>query len=191
MSTGAFRGRLLVDLLVKAVLVGVLALAAAEPGWSQFHGKAIVARMITYPLVALLVPAVWWFRGRDRPFPYLIDALLVAPFTIDCLGNAANLYDTISWWDDANHFVNWALLVAAICLALERHGVTGRLNAAVGVGMGAIAAILWELAEYVTFMRHSGELRTAYTDTLGDLSLGLLGSALAAGTMRAIRSRRP
>ena len=48
------------------------------------------------------------------------------------------------------------------------------------VGFGAVTAILWELGEYFAFIRHSSELSTAYTDTLGDLSLGLFGSASAA-----------
>ena len=34
-----------------------------------------------------------------------------------------------------------------------------------------VTAILWEFAEYLTFIRHSHELATAYTDTLGDLAL--------------------
>jgi hypothetical protein len=48
------------------------------------------------------------------------------------------------------------------------------------VGFGAVTAILWELGEYFAFIRNSPELATAYTDTLGDLSLGLSGSTLAA-----------
>ena len=48
------------------------------------------------------------------------------------------------------------------------------------IGFGAVTAIVWELLEYVTFIRHSNELETAYTDTLGDLSLGLTGSVVAA-----------
>jgi hypothetical protein len=43
-----------------------------------------------------------------------------------------------------------------------------------------VAAILWELAEYFTFIRGSDEEATAYTDTLGDMSLGLLGATVAA-----------
>ena len=38
----------------------------------------------------------------------------------------------------------------------------------------------WELAEYVTFIRFSPELASAYTDTLGDLTLGTLGGAVGA-----------
>ena len=43
-----------------------------------------------------------------------------------------------------------------------------------------MAAIAWELAEYVTFIRFSPELTTAYIDTLGDLTLGTLGGAVGA-----------
>ena len=58
--------------------------------------------------------------------------------------------------------------------------VLALLLGALAVGFGAVTAILWEFAEYVTFIRNSSELETAYTDTLGDLALGLGGSVLAA-----------
>jgi hypothetical protein len=48
------------------------------------------------------------------------------------------------------------------------------------VGFGAVTAILWEIGEYFAFIRNSSELATAYTDTLGDLSLGLSGSTFTA-----------
>jgi hypothetical protein len=44
-----------------------------------------------------------------------------------------------------------------------------------------VTAVLWEFIEYETFIKHSKELKTAYTDTLGDLALGLSGSIVAAG----------
>jgi len=37
-----------------------------------------------------------------------------------------------------------------------------------------------ELGEYLAFIRNSPELATAYTDTLGDLVLGLSGATLTA-----------
>jgi hypothetical protein len=74
---------------------------------------------------------------RRSAYPFAADILVVLPFLIDTIGNALDLYDTIDWWDDANHFVNWALL------------------------SGTLAA-------------------TAYTDTLGDMALGLSGSTLTA-----------
>jgi hypothetical protein len=41
----------------------------------------------------------------------------------------------------------------------------------------------------VTFIRNSPELDTAYTDTLGDLALGLTGSAVAAFVTAGFRHR--
>jgi hypothetical protein len=46
-------------------------------------------------------------------------------------------------------------------------------------GFGAVTAAS-EVGEYFAFIRHSSELATAYTDTLGDLTLGLGGSTLTA-----------
>ena len=188
------REALLLDLAVKVALVGLLAFAVARPDLPQFAGKAMTGRAIAYPLAALLVPAVWWFLRRRRrgEYPYALDILIVLPFLIDTAGNAANLYDTVDWWDDANHFVNWAILVAGFGQLLVRLPL-GRLNVfALAVGFGAVTAILWEFLEYVTFIRHSKELRTAYTDMLGDLALGLSGSVVAAAlTAWVFRRERP
>jgi hypothetical protein len=171
-----------VDVALKAALIGLLLLAVLFPDLPQFEGKAMTGRAIAYPLAALLVPAVWFLYGRKRSdrYPYALDILLTLPFLIDVAGNALDLYDSIDWWDDANHFVNWGLLVAAFGQLLVRLPV-GRV-AAVGlmIGFGAATAVLWEFAEYLTFIRNSPELETAYEDTLGDLALGLSGSVVAA-----------
>lgn len=163
--------------------MGLLLFAVARPDLPQFSGKAMVARAIAYPLATLIVPAVWWLlrrRGRGGRYPYALDILVGLPFLIDTAGNAANLYDTVSWWDDANHFVNWAILVAGFGQLLIRLPL-GRANvAALAVGFGAVTALFWEFMEYLLFIRNSPELRTAYTDTLGDLALGLGGSLVAA-----------
>ncbi len=178
------RFALWLDLALKALLVGLLLFALARPDLPQFHGKAILARAILYPLAALIVPVVWWLRGRSGRarggYPYAIDILLTLPFLIDVAGNAANFYDTIDHWDDANHFVNWAILVAAFGQLLLRLPVGRWETFGLAVGFGCVTAVLWEFAEYFTFIRNSPELQTAYTDTLGDLALGLSGSVLAA-----------
>jgi len=187
------RAALGLDLAVKAALVGLLLFAVASPELPQFAGKAILGRTLAYPVVALIVPVSWWVvqrrRGVPVAYPYALDVLLVLPFLIDTAGNAANLYDTIGWWDDANHFVNWAILVAAFGQLLLRLRV-GRVElAALAIGFGAVTAVLWEFAEYLTFIRNNeSEFRTAYTDTLGDLALGLAGSVLA-GVVTALFGR--
>src|SRR5205085_774371 len=83
-----------------------LVVAVARPDLPQFAGKAMTGRAIGYPVAALIVPVVWWLgRRRGWAYPYAVDVLVVLPFLIDMAGNAANLYDTVTWWDDLNHFV--------------------------------------------------------------------------------------
>jgi hypothetical protein len=174
---------LVVDIGLKVILVGLLLMAVLFPELPQFAGKAMGGRVLTYGLAALLIPVIWLIGFRRHPYPFAIDILFILPFGIDVAGNALDLYDQIDWWDDANHFVNWALLTAAAALALAKLHL-GRLNRfALGVGFAAVTAIAWELAEYVTFIRYSPELTTAYTDTLGDLMLGTLGGSLASAAV--------
>ena len=51
---------------VKAALVGLLIFAVARPDLPQFSGKAMVGRALTYPIAALIVPAIVFVR---RPPP--------------------------------------------------------------------------------------------------------------------------
>ncbi len=167
------------DAAVKAALLLLLVFGAFS-GLERFAGKAFGWRLIGYSIAAFLVPAIWALRGRRPPYPFAVDTLFVLPFLIDTAGNALDLYDTIDWWDDANHFVNWALLSSAVALALNRTRIRRVELFSLVVGFGGVTAILWELGEYFAFIRDSPELATAYTDTLGDLALGLTGSTVAA-----------
>jgi hypothetical protein len=142
----------------------------------------------------LLVPAIWWgtHRRAGSAPPWAAFALLMAPFTIDVTGNTLNLYDTVSWWDDANHAVNWFLLCLGAGLLLATGWVGPRWALALLIaGLGALLAIAWELAEWYTFIRHGTELATAYTDTLGDEALGCLGAILAGLLTVRLRATAP
>jgi hypothetical protein len=176
----ASRARVAIDVAVKLLTVALLVWAIANPELAQFQGKAFVGRAVAYPIALAIVPVAWWFRGRRRiPYPVDSDILFGLPFLIDVAGNALNLYDAIEWWDDANHLVNWALHTAAAGLLL-RYGLWGAATrAALGTGWAAVTALLWEFAEYVTFVPGSAEAATAYSDTLGDLALGLTGGLVA------------
>ena len=177
------------DIAVKAALICLL-LFGAFSGLQQFEGKGFLWRLATYPIAALVIPLIWALRGHRPAYPYATDILLTLPFLIDTTGNALDLYDTIEWWDDANHLVNWALLSGAIGALVRRTPAGAWETWALVVGFGAVTAILWEIAEYFAFIRNSPELATAYSDTLGDLSLGLAGSCLA-GLAAALAPRRP
>ena len=168
-----------VAVVLLVLTVGQLAVATFVP-LQQFAGKAFGARLIAYPVLMLLLPAVWAVR-RSPTLPWAAFAWIMLPFLIDVTGNSFDLYDTIGWWDDANHFVNWFFLSLGCGLLLARaaprpHWLLGLATA----GLGALLAIGWELGEWYTFIRHGSELGTAYTDTLGDETLGCLGAALAA-----------
>lgn len=196
-------------------------LFGAVSGAEQFDGKAFGARLLAYPAMMLLVPALWWrwpiaehrivrwyVRRRHghaaawlvriarerllppRTTPWTAFSLIALPFLIDVTGNTLDLYDSVTWWDDLNHFVNWALLCGGLGLLLARTNVRPRPLLALTIcGTGAILAIIWELGEYFAFIRGGTELATAYEDTLGDLTLGTLG-ALLAGVVVATRAGR-
>jgi hypothetical protein len=177
----ARRGFLAIDVAVKLATVGLLAWAVLSPDLPQFQGKAFAGRAIAYPVALLAVPILWWLLARHRMlFPVLADILIGLPFLIDVAGNALNLYDTIEWWDDLNHLVNWALHTAAVGLLLRSGTWTPSTRIALAFCWAVTTAVLWELAEYVTFVPKSPEAATAYADTLLDLALGMLGGLIAA-----------
>ena len=179
-----------VAMAVKLLTVGLLVFAVTHRDWDRFAGKAMVGRLVGYPFALAVVPALWFVlrRRRNLAYPGLADLLVALPFAIDVVGNAFNAYDSISWFDEAAHFGNWALLFGAVAICLPR-----RLDALVQlglvVGLGSLVALAWELVEYATFIRNSPERVTAYTDTLSDMALGTSG-ALCAGVAVLVLRRR-
>jgi hypothetical protein len=177
---------------VFVLTVAQLALATALPGVERFAGKGFAARLFAYPAMMLAVPFAWWLVTRRRPgahaVPWAAFGWIMLPFLVDVTGNSLDLYDTVWWWDDANHLVNWFVLSLGLGLLLEGASRGAPWERFVLVGcLGAVLAIGWELGEYLTFIRHGTELDTAYTDTLGDEALGTLG-ALGAGALLARRA---
>ena len=186
------RGWLSLDVAIKVATVALLAWAVASPDLPQFQGKAFTGRALAYPVALLVVPAAWWlFARRWIQFPVVPDILIGLPFLIDVLGNALNLYDTIDAWDDLNHLVNWFLHTAAIGLLL-RYGSWGFwTRVALGLCWAVTTAVLWEFAEFATFVQDSPEAATAYADTLGDLALGMTGGLVAAVLTARLPMPRP
>ena len=111
-----------------------------------------------------------------------MDALLVAPFLFDTLGNAFNFYNSFDVTDDVLHTVNWVLLTAGITLALLRTQLDRLSIWTMAYGIGALAIIWWEAAEWLVQKLGTAGLGLTYGDTIGDLVLsstgGAIGSAL-------------
>jgi hypothetical protein len=171
--------------LIFSATVAQLVVATFIPGLDQFEGKAFGARLLAYPLLMLVTPAIWWLTARRTTPPpsppWSAFALIMAPFLVDVTGNTLDLYDSIGWWDDLNHFANWVLLGAGFGVLIARADIHSRWVFVLAVtGLGALLAIGWELGEWLTFIRHGTELDTAYEDTLGDEALGTLGGLVGA-----------
>lgn len=180
-------------LVVIFVLTFVQLVIGAFAGLEQFEGKGFLYRLPAYPAMMLVVPVVWIWRRPDHrsvslskghappELPWGAFALVMSPFLIDVSGNTVNLYDTVDWWDNANHFFNWLLLLwgCGLLLRLIWSGPAWSLVLTV-TGLGALLAVGWELGEWYTFIRRGTELEGAYEDTLSDLLLGVLGGLIAA-----------
>lgn len=165
---------------LKALTIGLTALGAFG-GLERFEDKAFGWRLLWYPIAVLALPVLWSRLARGRPYPYLADALITLPFAVDVLGNVLDLYDAITWWDDVNHFVNWLFLSLGLGVLLLRTRFEPVVLAGFVLAFGSTLAILWELGEYLTFIRtNEDEFDTAYTDTLGDLTFDVVGALIAA-----------
>jgi hypothetical protein len=182
-----------INLTAKAALIGLLLYAVARPELPQFADKAMEARLFTFGASAVVLPLVWLIARPSRPYPHGIDLCIVLPFLMDTLGNALDLYDDPAWFDDVMHFATWVPWVVAFGLLLITYAPPIPRWALFGcvLAFGAVTHIVWELLEYVTFIRGGPEEATAYRDTLGDLTMSLAGSLTGALLCVAITSRRP
>ena len=190
MSTGAERsdsGRAAfwVAMGMKAALALAFVVALTVP-LDQLEGKGMAFRFPLFMLSAAVVPLAW--RRRFSPYPATADALVVAPFLVDTLGNLVGFYDSFDATDDVLHTLNWVLLVAAFHAWRYRRapsvGAMSKFDAwLLGAGIGALAIVGWEIAEWIVAETGAGGgLALTYGDTVGDLALstagGMVGSWL-------------
>jgi len=175
---------------VRIALGLAVAFSVAFPGLPQFEGKGMAFRAPFYLLPLIVVPVVWRVRGRSAPYPHLVDALVVSPFLVDTLGNALNFYETFSSTDDVLHFVNWVLLVGGITLALRRTRLPPLAIWTTAYGLGGLAIIWWEAAEWLVQELGTAGLGLTYGDTIGDLLLSSTGGAVGAALALRFGSRR-
>ena len=185
------RAVLLADLAVKALTVALLVLGLLAPDRPGFAGRAVPARAVLYPLALLVVPVAWLLvrRARAVVFPVLADLLFSLPWAIDMVGNALDLFARISWFDELTHPLNWALLAGALGLVLPRALPTW-VRVLLGTGCGALAALVWELFEYLAYVRGTAAVARVYVDTLGDMTLGTAGATVASLVVAVLVGRR-
>jgi hypothetical protein len=138
-------------------------------------------------------------RALDLPAP--LDVAYGASLIFAAWASQLEWYDAVDWLDLAVHLVCTGLIAAVAYLALVRWELlpgavaTPPARASAGVvvvtaGLGAIAAILWEVGEWAGHTYLDEGIGVGYDDTVTDLAAGLLG-ALIAGLVLARRERRP
>ena len=165
---------------LKVLVVLMMLRAVADPAWANLEGKAPVARAVVFPLLVLAVPAFWAATGRATAYPWVADILVTLACLADVVGNRLDLYDEVAWFDDAMHLVSTAVVSGVfVVLTVSRRAPAFEITHA-AIAAGLSASLAWELFEYGSFLTRSTEWTTAYSDTVGDLSLGWLGSAVAA-----------
>jgi hypothetical protein len=164
---------------LKATLVLLLLLPAMNPDWQQYEDKGMHWRILVFPLAGLVIPVLWRAAGSRPPYPYLADALLVLVPLTDALWNTLDAYDRIWWWDDLNHLLNSAVIASALGLWLRRYALGAVVGFTLIFGIGMALAVGWELAEFASSAAGASEAQT-YGDTIGDLVLAVVGTAVAA-----------
>ena len=179
-----------VTVVLKVIVVLAMLRVAVDPAWANLEGKAPVARAVLFPAAVLALPAYWTLARRHGPYPWTADLLITLTVFGDVLGNRLDLYDEIAWFDDAMHGAN-ALMVSAayVVLRVARPATPFEIGHA-AIAAGLSASLAWELFEYASFLTRSTEWTTAYSDTVGDLTLGWLGSVIAAVAL-AVAWREP
>lgn len=178
---------------VRVMLAVAFAVAVFVP-LDQLEGKAMAFRAPLFALSMLVIPLA--SRGRVEPPARTADVLIVTPFVLDTLGNVFGFYDTFANTDDVLHAVNWFLLVAAFHAWRFRRVGDVRDARLIGAGVGALAIVGWELAEWaVAESGAGGGLALTYADTIGDLALstggGIVGSLVAVAIFGVVGTSRP
>jgi hypothetical protein len=159
----------------------LLITGAFFPEVGGFAGKGMGFRLPLFLAPSFVVPLIAWRTGK---WNVPVDVALTIPFLLDTLGNAFGFFDDYGITDDVLHVVNWIVLCWGLASALaERNPHDRALVMIAGAGIGAMASIGWETAEYLIMRNGVIGMHLTYGDTIGDLvassSGGALGTAIA------------
>ncbi len=181
---------------VNAVLIRVLILAAVVfmyvfPELPQLEAKSLTWRTIVYPVMTLLLPAMYLLRGRNGPYPWHLDVNWAFVFTFDIVGNDLHWYGTWPHFDDFIHVVNsipFVVSMALVFLALEqRTSVVAGFWVVMVFTFAVFFSLhsLWEMYEFAADEIAGTELLPGgmREATLNNLA-GILGAVLAVLLLR-------
>ena len=173
------------ELVADAVrAIGTLSLVAAGVGWGW----------VAFWVTALALLGV--YASRFLGFSAALDTALGVVLLVAAWSSVLDLYAAIPVWDVVVHFAANGLIAAALYRLAERLrivalGASPLATAVVTAAFGTSAAVVWEIAEWAGHIFVDVSIFVAYTDTVGDLAAGALGSIVAGCSMRYLGTRRP
>ena len=170
-------------------VAGLLAVAVAAL-W--FDGVAVALSLLV--LGGLMVPRAVGAPGR-------LDAAYGTGVLVAAWSAVLGVYESVSWWDVAIHFVATGLVAAVAYHGMMRLGVVrdpGDVRSrgpAIGIvlvvaALGLGLSVLWEIGEWLGHTYVDASIHVSEADTLGDLAAGGVGSALAGALLLGRRSGR-
>lgn len=139
------------------------------------------AGILAFALPGLVAP-------RFLAFPAAADITISVTLLIAAWSNVFDLYTRIPSWDLLVHFFCTAVLAAALYVLLLRSKTVADpgvslLAARVGVlltaALGLALSAVWEMVEWLGFIFITPDISVTYTDTIGDMAAGGIGSAVA------------
>lgn len=155
--------------IVGAIAFGVAGNLEAALRLAVTAGVMILARVISVP----------------RPF----DLGFVIGMALQGWGNAAGLFNEYNWYDSVVHFVLSAMVAPLFYIALARLEIVPDLQEdfddrhylglfVISLALGGAFGAFYEIYEYVAVHHFGASLHIGYADTILDMTLDLLGSAL-------------
>ena len=176
---------LVVNLALRAgmlAMVGVVLRAGRDD--PRFVGKGIAVRFSGVALPAtFLVPALWWRRRRELPYPASVDTLYVSLFALDLAGNVFDWYDSYKHFDLIPH-AHGGGAVAVLFAWLFR------MPTSHAVAWSIAGHALLEAQEIASDKAFGLRNVRGWWDVVGDLGAGVVGAvAYAAAYEHLIRGQ--
>lgn len=162
-----------------ADVLRALSVAGIPLGWILYSWSAALVFVVVS--VVLVVP-------RIAALPRPVDLAVGVTWLLAGWTNAAGWYVSVDWIDIPIHVVTPGATAAAIYLLLVRvalvpplqeRQVRGPALVVLTFALGAALAVLWEFYEWLRYAGPQGSPVVGYSDTIGDLLNGCIGSVVA------------
>jgi hypothetical protein len=135
-------------------------------------------RSLGYVAGLSLVPAVWLAGDRAERYPVAADLAMTVPLLIDAAGNSLGIYDEARI-DDAVHFLNAAVLSSLFGAVISSRVRSREHAAAATVAFGLLGEAAFDGMEYAAERIGFTGLGLSPEDTIADMTLAALGTAIA------------